>query len=145
MEKMMNNRFLKYSMNTVPYFALAGAAFLMLFWTLFFTGAFFPGGNEDPVVSGFESAFPVADAVLALSLLGAGIGILRKKPIGTFSLIIAGSISLYLGILDVSFYCHTGVYFNLNISSLFCLFLNSVCIIGGLFALTLSWQLWRLK
>lgn len=141
----MHNRFLKYSMKTVPYFALAGAAFLTFFWILYFTGKFSPGGNEDPIVSGFESAFPVADAIFALSLLGAGIGILRKKPIGTFSLIIAGSISLYLGILDVSFYCHTGAYSSLNISSLFCLFLNSFCIIGGLFALTISWQLWRLK
>jgi hypothetical protein len=141
----MSNRVFKHSLRVVPYLALTGAGMVLLFWVLYFTGAYVPGESDDPIIDGFESAFPAADAILALSLIGAAIGILRKKSSGPFFLVAAGSMSVYLGILDISFYCQTPVYGEVDLSSMFCIFINVACIGGGIFALVLSWQLWRIK
>ena len=57
-----------------------------------------------------RGAFPLADALLATAAIGGGTALLRGAPAGVFVLALAGAMSLYLGVLDVSFYGRQGLY-----------------------------------
>ena len=122
--------------------ALAGGVLMLLFWLLYFTeGLSF--GQDDRLLSAFESAFPVVDAVLAIILATAGVCLLRGKPAGTFCLVVAAAMSLYLGILDMTFYARQGFLYPLGDEGSMALALSSLCIGGGVVGLRFGWKLWR--
>ena len=121
---------------------LAGGCAVAAFWILFFTGVV-DGGSDGSVVHEFEMAFPLADAVFAGALFTAGITLLRGLPAGPFFLVAAGAMSIYLGLLDVTFYGRQGVYFPISGAGLFELALNTACIGGGAYALRHGWRLWQ--
>lgn len=127
----------------LPYIAFAGGCLNLLFWILYFANVIVLSEEGEALVRGYESAFPFADALLGILLLLAGIGLLKKKSFGTFFLVAAASMAVYLGILDITFYGHQGLYFPLTISSLFALFVNAACIGGGMLGLWFGWYFWR--
>jgi hypothetical protein len=117
----------------------AGGALMLLFWTLYLGGVL-DLGQEDPIVSAFETAFVLADSVLGLLLCAAGWSLLRGRPGGLYLMVVAASMSLYLGLLDLAFYARVGLYGTLSVASVFELSLNLFCIGGGATCLWIGWR-----
>jgi len=91
----------------------------------------------------YEAAFPLADAGFGATLLLAGYGLLRGHAAGPFLLVGAAAISIYLGLLDLTFYAGHGLYAPVNPSVLLELGVNAACIGGGLLGLRAGWRFWR--
>jgi hypothetical protein len=121
---------------------LAGGALMLLFWTLYFTGAM-DLGQHDPVIAAFESAFVLADTALGIFLCAAGWTLLRQDPRGPYLMVIASAMSLYLGLLDLAFYARMGLFESLTGAAAFELSLNTICIVGGIHCLRLGWNIFR--
>jgi hypothetical protein len=121
---------------------LAGATAVIAFWLLFFTGIV-DAGPEAGLLHEFEMAFPAADAAFAGTLIAAAIALFRGRQAGPFFLVAAGAMSLYLGILDLTFYGRQGMYYPISGAGLFELAVNGACVAGGAYALRRGWWLWR--
>lgn len=119
---------------------LAGGGLMLAFWTLYLGGAL-DLGQEDPVISAFESAFILADPVLGIFLCTAGWSLLRGRPAGMHLMVIAAAMSLYLGLLDLAFYGRAGLYASLSTAAVFELSLNLFCVVGGSVCLWLGWRM----
>ncbi len=119
-------------------FELAAAAGVAAFWVLFYTspGPRFADPERTQDYFAFESAFPAADATLALALAAGGIGLLRRARFGPPVSIAAAGGLVFLGILDVAFNAHHGVYPIIPAA----LLVNLVCIIGGGWLGILVWR-----
>jgi hypothetical protein len=115
---------------------------MVLFWTLYLSGSA-DLGQDDPLVSAFEAAFVLADTALGLSLVAAGWFLLRRDPRGTYLMVIAAAMALYLGLLDLAFYARIGLYDTVTGPAAFELALNALCIVGGFVCLRIGWKLWR--
>jgi hypothetical protein len=115
---------------------------IVLFWALYFTGGI-ELSDAHGAIAAFESAFLVADAILTVGLVTAGIGLIRGRRYGLFCLVGSGAMTLYLGILDITFYARQGFYDQITPDSAIELTVNALCILGGLAALWFGWKLWR--
>lgn len=104
---------------------------IVLFWILFFTVGIAPQ-NPPECYFAFEKSFPLADIILASTLLSAGILMLRGYPGGrTLSHVCAGSL-VFLGFVDFSFNFQSGVYLISPAGMLMNGFINTWCIGFGL-------------
>jgi len=119
----------------------AGGCFVVLFWTLYFSGAI-DLGQQDEMVSAFESAFPVADFLFAVVLFAASVTLLRGRRHGPYYLVAAGAMSLYLGIIDATFYAGQGGYYPVTTEGIVGLVVNALCIGGGGLALWNGSKFW---
>ncbi len=124
----------------IAWIAFTGSALLALFWGLYFSGLL-EFGQTETVLAEYEAAFPIADAVLAAILFTAGIGLWNGRRFGRFCLNSGASMTLYLGILDVTFYTRQGTYSSLGSGGVVELVINFLCIVGALVALATSWKL----
>lgn len=122
---------------------LTGGLCVIAFWVIYFasTAAL---GHGDPTVHAFEGAFLVADAVFAALLLAAGVSLLRRRPAGTFLLVATAAMSIYLALLDLTFYSRQGLY-TADAGSMLELFVNALCLGGGLLGLRCGWTLWTAR
>jgi hypothetical protein len=120
--------------------AFGGTGLLVLFWVLYFARVI--AHADDPATAQFESAFPVADAFLAAMLLVAGAGLVRGKSFGLFCLIGAAAMTLYLGLLDLTFYVNQGFYASLDPDAVFQGAVTLCCLAGGFLGLLFGWKLW---
>lgn len=120
---------------------LLGGTGVVAFWITYFTSTA-TLGHGDPAVIAFEGAFLVADAVFAGLLIAAGVGLLRRRPAGAFLLAAAAGMSLYLALLDVTFYTRQGLYSALSTGALLELTVNGLCLGGGVLGLRWAWRLW---
>ncbi|UCF31825.1 MAG: hypothetical protein JSV26_05320 [bacterium] len=131
------NRF-KHTILPLTAFTLAGVG--ALFWVLYFAGPLYPAEEG---IREFESAFPVADAALIISLLLTGMGLFGRKGYGEFFLVVASAMALFLGLLDVTFYGNRGLYLPLTGFTAAVLTVNVLSMAGGLFGLWLGWRYWN--
>ena len=143
----ISTQYLAHGTRAEPRTVLAGTtlvagALVLLFWALYFTDAV-TLGQQDPLKANFEAAFPLADLVFAGVLIATGVLFLRRHESATLFLIAAASMSLYLGLLDVTFYAAHGLYTPLTPDSLAEMAINALCIGGGVFGLKAAWQLRR--
>jgi hypothetical protein len=129
----------------VAYLAFLGAILDAAFWVAYLAGAIQFSKTSSILIDGFESAFLFADAFLGLTLVLAGIGLLRNRPYGSFFAAIASSMALYLGMLDITFYSSQGLYLANSISSLIEIAINAACIIGGITGLLFAARFWRVR
>ena len=120
--------------------ALGGGVLDLAFWLLYAAGIVTLG---EGIAQTYETAFPAADALLGITLLAAGATLSARRPAGPFLVVIAGSMSLYLGVLDLTFYLSHQLYSLSRPATLLALALNLVCIGGGGLALYWGWRLWR--
>lgn len=118
-----------------------GGTLVVMFWVLYFT-ANDALGLVNPSVVRFEESFLVADTVFALVLFATSVSLRRRRSAGPFWLVVAGSMSLYLGLLDATFYARSGLLFPLNASSGIELFIIGLCVAGGIYALRGGWVMW---
>jgi hypothetical protein len=58
----------------------------------------------------FENSFPLADLWLGLTGVGASVALVRRRASALLWTIAAGSVSIYLGLLDVLFDLENGIY-----------------------------------
>ena len=126
----------------VAWIAFIGSGLLVLFWVLYFSGAL-AFADSEPIMAEFEAAFPVADAVLAAILLVAGFGLWQGRRFGRFCLTAGASMTLYLGILDFTFYSRQGLYAPLTSDGAVELIVNLICVVGGLVGLAFGWRTGR--
>jgi hypothetical protein len=141
----MSYRFLDVVRRFLAYGMFGGGILIVLFWTLYYADIITLNDENRSLVDRFESAFLLADFILGILLFLAGVGLLKKKPFGTFALVAASSMVVYLGILDVTFYTRQGLYFPITSSTMFELMINCVCIAGGILTLWFGWRLWRIS
>jgi len=120
---------------------LAGGLLVAVYWIGYFTNLV-PVGQDDSAASAFESAFPVADALLGILLFGASRALYAGRRTGPFFLVAAAATCLYLGFLDLTFYARIGMYWPATTAGVAELFVNACCIGGGATALRLGWHLW---
>lgn len=120
---------------------LGGGLLVAAYWAIYFSdlGAAI---REDDLARAFESAFPLADAVLATLLLAASRALFTGRRSGPFLLVMAASMCLYLGMVDVTFYYRAGLYSTLSAAGLIELGVNALCIGGGAAGLRFGWTLW---
>lgn len=121
---------------------LVGGALIVAFWALYLLGAVELAG-PDPAIRAFEAAFPIADALLAVALFAASVGLLRGRASGVFFLTAAAGMTLYLGLLDATFYGVRGLYAPADGWGLLEIGLNALCIVGGTLGLRFAWRFWR--
>lgn len=124
----------------VAWIAFTGSGLLALFWALYFSGVL-AFGDENAMMTEFEAAFPIADAVLATILFAAGLGLWRGRRFGGFCLTVGAAMTLYLGILDFTFYSRQGLYAPLTSDGAVELVVNLICVVGGLIGLGFGWKL----
>lgn len=119
--------------------AFAGGSLVVLFWIVYFAG----GAVRDAEVAAYEGAFLLADGLFASVLFAAGIALSRGSAAGPFLLVAAASMSLYLGIVDATFYWTRGDFSPPAGVALVELAINALCVAGGMFGLAAGWRHWR--
>lgn len=119
---------------------LLGGALIVLYWVVFFTDAGMIG--HDGLTTVYESAFPIADALLAALLFLASRALVSGHRTGPFLLVTAAAMTLNLGVLDLTFYARIGWYWPLTGAGLIELAANACCIAGGALGLRTGWKLW---
>lgn len=119
--------------------AFVGGSLVVLFWAVYWAA----GPAVHGEVAAYESAFPLADAVFALTLFAAGTALRRGAVGGPFLLVVAASMSLYLGIVDATFYTTRGDYSPPEGAALVELVTNVLCVTGGALGLAFGWRIWR--
>ena len=119
-----------------------GGGLVVSFWALYFAANDVLGLVE-PAIIPFEESFVVADAMFAGVLFAASFALHRRRMIAPFLLSIAGSMSIYLGVLDATFYARNGLFFPVSVNGTAEFFINVLCVAGGLFGLRLAWRMWR--
>lgn len=136
---------LRLDLRTVLAWTTLGAGTLvLLFWALYLSDAA-ALGQEDPLRATFEGAFPLADVVFAGALLATGVLFLRRHEGAPFLLVVSAAMSVYLGVLDVTFYARHGLYAPLTADAATELAINALCIGGGIFGLRAGWHLWSAR
>jgi uncharacterized membrane protein (DUF2068 family) len=87
---------------------LFAAVMVAVYWVLFFSGE--PALSEVQCYMTFERAFPAADAWMAIASLLGAVGLLRRKSWGALFALLAGSASIFLGLMDVLYDVLNGIY-----------------------------------
>ena len=121
--------------------ATTGGGLVLLFWIFYFAGVIHLGDARSPLAQ-FESAFPLADVLLAFALLAGGLGLFQRKRYGLFFLIGGAFMTLYLGILDLTFYARQGFFLPLTPDGAVALLVIFLCISGGTLGLFIGWKVW---
>jgi hypothetical protein len=119
--------------------AFLGGALLAGFWILYFAGQVVMG-EPGSAAARYEDAFPLADGLIALLLLGAGVRLWTGRAGGRFAMTAAASMVLYLGVLDLTFYSRQGFAAGADGPSAFELALGLTCLTGGALALARCWR-----
>ena len=120
---------------------LTGGALVLAFWATYWSGLV-DLGQGDRVAAAYESAFPLADAVLAAALFAASRALFAGRPVGAFWLVMAAAMCLYVGVLDLTFYGARGSYWPATAGGLVQLLSSTLTIGGGTFGLRAAWRLW---
>jgi hypothetical protein len=91
--------------------ALGASLLIVVYWCLWYAGGRdLLASAHTPEYFAFESAFPAADAWLALCALIAGVQLLRARSSAIFWLFLTGGSGLYLFLMDVLFDLENGIY-----------------------------------
>jgi len=119
-----------------------GGAVMVTFWTLYLL-ANDQLGLVAPEHVPFENSFVFADTLLAILLFAASASLRRRRPTAPFLLAMAASMTLYLGLLDATFYGRSGEFYPLTASGAMELAIVLACISGGLYGLRAAWTIWQ--
>lgn len=121
---------------------LALAVGIVSFWIAFFSTDLV--NIKDPHLKelylAFESAFPIPDIYLSIVLLIGGIGLLRKMSCGYLFSLMGGASLIFLGLLDISFNTQHGIYLIGVGEAIMYIFINLLCLGGGIFIILIIWK-----
>jgi nicotinamide riboside transporter PnuC len=89
----------------------------------------------------FENSFPLADAWMAVTGVLASIALVRRRASALLWCIAAGSISIYLGLLDVLFDLENGIYRSADSGGVIVeIVINVLTLSMGLVVLLWAWR-----
>ncbi len=115
------------------------AALNVLYWVLFFTtGA--THSSAEPCYLVFESAFPAADAWLAITAVACAIGLRRRRPYAVFYGIAAGSAFIYLGLMDTLYNLEHDMYASVGPEMAAEIAINIFSFVFGPFVMSYVWR-----
>ena len=91
--------------------ACLGAVAIVAYWTIWFFGdRSWLASLDTPAYFTFENAFPAADAWLAVASVATAWALVARRPSALLWLLVSGSASIYLGLMDVLFDLENDVY-----------------------------------
>ena len=129
----------KRSLGIIAVIEILIAIGIISFWAAFFSTGMV--SIKDPQLKetylAFESAFPLPDGWLVISLITGGIGLLKKKKYGYFFSLIGGSSLIFLGLVDISFNVRQGIYVLGAGEAILNISINLICLISGIFILSI--------
>lgn len=112
------------------------AAGLIFFWTAIFAAGL--GLDRPPACySAYARAFPVADGLLAVLMLIAGIMMMKNHPLAHYLALTAAGVLTFHGLVDISFNLQNGVYASSALDLVLSALLNIWCVGFGVFAAVL--------
>ncbi len=90
---------------------LFGTVSTLAYWSIWFLvdRSLIANANTDTYYA-FENAFPLADLFMAASSLAGAVALFRRHPTALLWMLLAGSSSIYLGLMDVLFDLQNGIY-----------------------------------
>ena len=109
------------------------------YWALWYTARPLVASETRPAYVEFEQAFPLADAWLALCLLGAGAAPARRWPAALLWLLAGGGAGLYLCGMDVLYDLEHGIW-GLGAGGAIELAINALTLAGSAGVLRWSWR-----
>lgn len=90
---------------------LFAVALIVAYWAIWYLiDRDLLASSHAPAYYTFENAFPAADAWLAIALLLAVAGLLRRRSWALLWTLLAGGAGIYLGCMDVLFDLENGIY-----------------------------------
>ncbi len=99
--------FLKLTLGVV----VTAFAALVAYWTIwFFVNREWLANMDTEAYYAYENSFPAADGWLAFACAAGGWALWRRRAAGLFWLLVGGSSSVFLGLMDVLFDLENGVY-----------------------------------
>ena len=100
----------RFSRLTLGLVLIAFAA-LLAYWVIwFFVNRDWLANLDTPAYYAFENAFPAADGWLALACACGAWALWKRRPSALFWLLVGGSASVYLGLMDVLYDLENGIY-----------------------------------
>lgn len=126
----------------LPALCLVTALGIVAYWAAFFAGGI-NQAREDAVYLGFETAFPVADHVLALLLVFTAYWHRRGDDRAALTGIAAGGMLVFLALLDITFNVVQGNYALGNVAMQLESIINLWCIALGPWLAVTLWQAHR--
>jgi len=118
------------------------AAFLTLYWTIWFADRSLVASSHSAGYLAFEQSFPLADAWLAGSALMAAAALRAGRASSVLWLPIVGGAAIYLGALDVLYDLENGIYARAGGGSVE-LGINLITIFSGVGVLRFCWRFHR--
>jgi hypothetical protein len=120
---------------------ILSAIVTVLYWVNFFSGGDVKVSNERWYTA-YEASFPVADGWMALCMFLAGIGFWSGRPWAAKFGLLAGSATLYLAAMDITFDIENGLYALVAHSDpmKFELVINMWSLALGIATIILSWR-----
>ena len=112
---------------------------IALFWAAFFTVGLAPD-NPPACYFAYERAFPLPDAILALSLLFAGTMSLKNDRRGPLLSLPAAGALIFLGLLDIGLNHLNGVYALSGFELTTNLAINLWCVGAGAYIIATVWR-----
>ncbi len=114
---------------------------IVAYWSIWFLGdRSWIASVDSTAYDMFENAFPVADGWLAFTCAAAALALRAGKPTALLWLLAAGSASIYLGCMDVTFDLENGVYGGGALGAVIAeLVINAASFALGAYALWFGW------
>jgi hypothetical protein len=84
---------------------------LVAYWVIwFFVNREWLANLDTEAYYAYENSFPAADGWLAISCAAGAWALWKRRPVALFWLLVGGSSSIYLGLMDVLYDLENGVY-----------------------------------
>ena len=115
----------------IAWLEIATGVGIILFWIGFFTIGLAPETPPEGYFV-FEHSFPPPDCILAVTLIIAGVLLVKGRHTGIVLSLVASGGLMFLGILDASFNIQNGMYAITPVDTILNAFINLWCFGFGL-------------
>jgi hypothetical protein len=109
------------------------------FWATFYTAGLV-SASDRPAYLEHERSFPLADAYMVVCAFLGAAGIIRRRPSGLLYGLLAGSATIFLGLMDTLYALQQGLIHDFSFSSVETLFLCSLCLVLGPATIIYLWR-----
>ncbi len=116
-------------------FAMGTIAFWIVFYSVGLVSA-----SDRPAYLEHEKSFPLADAYMVVCAILAAVGIIRRRPWGLLYGLLAGSATIFLGLMDTLYALQQGLIHDFSFSWVETFFLCSLCLTLGPVTIIYLWQ-----
>jgi len=113
---------------------------ILLFWIAFFTVGMAPE-NAGPAYFAYEYNFVVADMLVIILLIAAGILLMRGRRLGIVLSLAAAGALIYLGLVDMAYNLRNGVYLASSVDLVINAAINLWCVGFGIAIIVISRKL----